>query len=877
MNWFRQAFTRGKIYSDLAEEMRLHLEEKIETLIEGGMGREAAEFQAKREFGNSTLLEERSREVWQWPTLESLCADAKYAMRQLRKSPGFTLTAVLTLALGIGANAVVFSILNALVLRPLNVPQAQNLYAIEFGKDHSPHHSYLDYLDLRDRNRSLDGLVAYGITPAGMDINGSSSRIWLYLASGNYFDVLRVQPYLGRFFHGSDEHGPNSSPYIVLSYAFWRSHFQSDPGVVGRAVQLNKHPFTILGVAPPEFRGTELFLLPDLWMPVVNLEQIEGCCGLTSRSARGLELVGRLNSGMTPAQLTADLNSIAVSLAKTYPKEDESLSFSLARPGLLGNTLGKPVRAFVTGLMLLAALILLAVCANLGSLFAARAADRTKEVALRLALGSSHGRILRQLLTESILISIVGGMLGLAGSVALLHWLSAWQPVPHIPITVPVNPDPRTYVVALLLALVSGILFGLVPVRRVLRTDPYQIIKAGSTGVAGTRRFTPRDLLLAVQIAICAVLVTASLVAVRGLVRSLHSNFGFTADNAMLVTTELSMAGYSDDQAPITQRRMLDAIEAIPGVAAAGYADRLPLGLSWNSSLVFADTTTDLKTSNAAADTLKYRISPGYFSAAGTTLLAGRNLTWHDDKNSPQVAVVNQEFARKVFGSIDKAIGRYYKTEKGARVQFVGVTEDGKYTTLTENPRPAVFVPFLQSSTTDTWLVVRSNRDPQQLAGALDRTLHGVDVGLPLAIDTWHKQLDSALFASRAATIALGVLGGIGAMLAVTGIFGMAAYSVSKRLRELGIRIALGAQRNEVLQAALGKAFRLLAYGSAAGLLLGIAATRVLSSIVYQATPRDPLVLAGVVLTMVLLGLLATWIPAQRALATDPLMLLREE
>lgn len=877
MNWFRRAFTRGKIYSDLAEEMRLHLEEKIETLIEGGMSREAAEFRAKREFGNSTLLEERSREVWQWPTLESLCADSKYAMRQLRKSPGFTLTAVLTLALGIGANAVVFSILNALVLRPLNVPQAQNLYAIEFGKDHSPHHSYLDYLDLRDRNRSLDGLVAYGITPAGMDINGSSSRIWLYLASGNYFDVLRVQPYLGRFFHGSDEHGPNSSPYIVLSYAFWRSHFQSDPGVVGRAVQLNKHPFTILGVAPPEFRGTELFLLPDLWMPVVNLEQIEGCCGLTSRSARGLELVGRLNSGMTPAQLTADLNSIAVSLAKTYPKEDESLSFSLARPGLLGNTLGKPVRAFVTGLMLLAALILLAVCANLGSLFAARAADRTKEVALRLALGSSHGRILRQLLTESILISIVGGMLGLAGSVALLHWLSAWQPVPHIPITVPVNPDPRTYVVALLLALVSGILFGLVPVRRVLRTDPYQIIKAGSTGVAGTRRFTPRDLLLAVQIAICAVLVTASLVAVRGLVRSLHSNFGFTADNAMLVTTELSMAGYSDDQAPITQRRMLDAIEAIPGVAAAGYADRLPLGLSWNSSLVFADTTTDLKTSNAAADTLKYRISPGYFSAAGTTLLAGRNLTWHDDKNSPQVAVVNQEFARKVFGSIDKAIGRYYKTEKGARVQVVGVTEDGKYTTLTENPRPAVFVPFLQSSTTDTWLVVRSNRDPQQLAGALDRTLHGVDVGLPLAIDTWHKQLDSALFASRAATIALGVLGGIGAMLAVTGIFGMAAYSVSKRLRELGIRIALGAQRNEVLQAALGKAFRLLAYGSAAGLLLGIAATRVLSSIVYQATPRDPLVLAGVVLTMVLLGLLATWIPAQRALATDPLMLLREE
>jgi len=243
---------------------------------------------------------------------------------------------------------------------------------------------------------------------------------------------------------------------------------------------------------------------------------------------------------------------------------------------------------------------------------------------------------------------------------------------------------------------------------------------------------------------------------------------------------------------------------------------------------------------------------------------------------APQVAVVNQEFAHKVFGSVDKAIGRYYKTDKGAPVQVVGVTVDGKYTTLTESPRPAVFLPFLQSSTTDTWLVVRSNRDPQQLTGQLDKALHGLDAGLPLAINTWHKQLDSALFPSRAATIALGVLGGIGAMLAVTGIFGMAAYSVSKQLRELGIRIALGAQRKEVLQAALGRAFRLLAFGSTAGLLLGIAATRVLSSIVYQATPRDPLVLAGVVLTM-LLGLLATWIPARRALATDPLMLLREE
>jgi hypothetical protein len=274
---------------------------------------------------------------------------------------------------------------------------------------------------------------------------------------------------------------------------------------------------------------------------------------------------------------------------------------------------------------------------------------------------------------------------------------------------------------------------------------------------------------------------------------------------------------------------------------------------------------------------MRYQVSPGYFAAAATTLLSGRTFTWHDDRNAPHVAVVNQEFARRVFGSIPKALGGYFKIWDGARVQVVGIVENGKYWTLAESPQPAVFLPILQSPSSSTWLVVRSNRDPQELTAALQRTLHTLDAGLPFTITTWTKALDTALFAPRAATAALGVLGGMGALLAITGIFGMAAYSVSRRLRELGIRIALGAQRKEVLQAALGRALKLLALGSAAGLLLGILATRVLAFIVYQATPRDPLVLGGCVLAMLLLGLTATWIPAQRALSVDPLILLREE
>jgi predicted permease len=485
-------------------------------------------------------------------------------------------------------------------------------------------------------------------------------------------------------------------------------------------------------------------------------------------------------------------------------------------------------------------------------------------------------------LTEAILVALMGGVVGIAGSVVLLRGLNAWQPLPSIPINLPVRPDLPTYLVALLLALVSGFLFGLVPVRQVLRANPWQVVKTGSTAATSGRWFGTRDVLLVVQIALCAVLVTSSLVAVRGLVRSLHSNLGFQPQDALVTSTDLNMAGYHGDQVPVMQQRMLDAVAKIPGVVSAGFIDYLPLGLGWNDTAVYASHTTDLRESNEIAETTTYSISPGYFQASGVTLLAGRNLNLHDDSKAPKVAVVNREFARKVFGSVAQAVGGYFKVHDvkvhdGQRIEVAGVVEDGKYKTLTEDPRPVFFVPLLQMPSTATSLVVRSDGDPLSLAGSVHDTIRGLDAGLPATITAWEKALDSALFAARMATISLGVLGLLGAMLAVTGIFGMASYSVSKRLRELGIRVALGAQRKEVLQAALGRTFRLLATGAVAGLLLGLAATRVLSYIVYQATPRDPAVLAGVVLTMLLLGLLAAYAPARRALSIDPVILLRDQ
>jgi len=808
-------------------------------------------------------------------------ADLRLAFRQLRKAPGFSVTAALTLALAIGANTVVFSVLNALVLRPLNVQHPESLFMLErfFGTRTGPSQSYQDYLDLRERSRSFESLVAYDIMGSvGLDSgSGSPLVVWPYMVSGNYFDSLNIQPYLGRFIHASDEHGKNSVPFVVLSYAFWHSRFNADPAAVGRTVQINKHPYTIAGVAPADFRGTELFFAPDLWAPIVDLPQIGGWDPLDERGDHFTWVVGHLKPGVTSAAATSELNTIAATLAKSYPKEDDGLKFTLARPGLIGDTLGEPARAFMAGLMLLAGLILLAACANLGSLFAARAADRSREIALRMALGSPRKLILRQLFTEAILISITGGILGMAGAVGILRVLSTWQPIPDIPINVPVNPDATTYILALLLALVSGLLFGSVPVRQVLRSDPWQVIRSGSSGVGGSRRFTLRDVLLVLQVAICAVLVTASLVAVRGLARSLKSDYGFQPQGALVVKTDLHMAGYDGDQRTQMQRKMLEAATAIPGVTVAGYADRLPLGIGGNDSSVYTDSTTDFRPTNSAGDAQQFNVSPDYFHAAGTKLLDGRTFTLHDDSKAPTVAVVNREFARKVLGRGDHAVGSHFKVWGGTRVEIVGVVEDGKYETMTEDTQPAMFYSFLQQPSNDARIVVRSQRDTPETAAALQRSLHSLDPALPLEIKTWNSELDSALFAARVATVALGVMGLLGAMLAITGIFGMASYAVSKRLRELGIRVALGANRRKVLNAALGPAFRLLAIGSVAGIILGVLATRVLSSIVYQATPKDPAVLGGVIVMMLVVGVVAAWIPARHALAVDPMILLREE
>jgi predicted permease len=866
-----------ELVNDLEEELASHIAHRADDLERAGLGRGEAERQARIEFGARERFKEESYAALGGNVFEIFLRDTRLAMRILRKSKGFTVTAIVTLTLAIGANAVVFGIADALLLRPLQVPQAETLYGTHYG-DGSGFQSYPNYIDLRDRNRSFEDVACFNFALAGFDPGHDPSNSMGFAVSGNYFDVLRVQPRLGRLLHASDERGQNSAPYVVLSYAYWHSRFHDDGGVIGRDVQIDKHPFTVVGVAPEEFRGTLLFLSPDFYVPIVNQQQVGAGNALTERgNNQGVfEVFGHLRPGVTVDEAEADVNAIGSALAKAYPKEVRHQKTTLGKVGL--TAFSGPIHAFLAGLILLSLLILLAACANLGSLFAAHTADRSREVALRLALGATRSRILRQLLTEAVLIACVGGALGLWCSMLLLKSLSAWQPFQGAPIHIPVTLDARNFVVAALLAVLSGLLFGIVPMRQVMRANPYGVVKGGWSPTA-RHGLAIRDELLVMQIAVCAILLTASMVAVSGLLRSLRSQFGFDPRHTLVLGVDLSMGGYSGDNMLATQRRIITAMTEIPGVESAGLVNNYP-PLVYTAAFrvnAYKDDGRELQQSNVIATPYAYEVSPGYFEAAGTQLLAGRSFTWDDNRSAQRVAIANKEYAMKMFGSVEKALGSFYRDQHGDRIEVVGVAEDGKYLSLTESQQPAVFRPFLQSPANLVHVVVRSNGDPDALAAAMRDKLRAIDAGLPVDLQTWGSLLTVVLFPARVASMALCALGIIGGILSITGMFAMAAYSVNKRMKELGIRIALGARRSAVLSAAVGRAVRLLAIGSAAGVILGMPASRVLSSIVYQANAQDPAVLAGVIAAMGLLGLLATWIPAQRALSADPLVLLRED
>ncbi|HEX8801862.1 MAG TPA: FtsX-like permease family protein, partial [Terriglobales bacterium] len=595
----------------------------------------------------------------------------------------------------------------------------------------------------------------------------------------------------------------------------------------------------------------------------------------------------RIKDGITLAQVQAELDTVAARVQKQNPADEDGLEFKLARPGMVGDFLGGAVRRFMFGVMVLAGIVLLAACANLGGLFAARTADRTREIAIRMAVGSSRWRILRHVLAEALAISIFGGAVACGLAWIALTGLAKWHPPTEYPMRFTVEPQPMLVLVALLVSVLAGALFGIMPLRQIFRADPNDAIKGGGFQSGGVRRWALRDALLAAQIALCCVTITAAFVSLRGLRRTLTMDLGFNPRNAVLTTFDLSQAGYSGVAADHLQRQLLERVSQLPGVEAAGYSNTSNLNGDNTVPEVFSQQTTDFRPSNAAFNTYEYDVSPGFLAAGAIPLLAGRDVSFSDTTTTTAVAIVNQEFARRLFhtdkATAGNAIGRYFKNSSGVSIQIVGIAGDGKQFLPSETPRAAAYFPVSQRPTTRTSLIARVRPDPTgavigSTITSIRNVLHDLDPAIPiLTSGEWRSLLAMSFFPAQVATVALGLFGAFGLLLSITGTFGLASYTVSKRIRELSIRVALGAQARQVLSAALGRMLVLLAGGSVAGLLLGVAASRVLSHIVFQATAQDPVVLAAVAFTILFSGLFAVAGPVRRALRVDPANVLREQ
>jgi predicted permease len=862
--------------ADLDQEVHSHLEMLIAENIRAGMPPREAQRAARIELGGVEQVKEQVRDSRTGAFLDSLLQDLRFALRQMQRSPGFALTAVLILALGIAANVIVFGVLQALVLRSLDVPHAEQVMTLQ-PKNAGPFVSYPEVRDVRDGNTVFSAVAVYEFQDFGLEANGVTRPVWGAEVSGQYFDVVGIKPFLGRLLGRDDDDHPGASESAVISWSAWQSDFGADPNIVGTTVRIDKHSYTIVGVAQEGFHGTEKIAQLDIFVPIANEASLDGFNWLESRSYRNLFSVVRLKDGVTAAQVQAELNTIAARIARQYPKDEEGLALKLARPGMIGDFMGGPVRGFLAGVMGLAGIVLLAACANLGSLFAARTADRAREIAIRMALGSSRWRILRQLLVESFVISILGGACACGLAWMALTGLASWHPPTRYPMRFFVLPQPSLILMAFLISVAAGVVFGVMPLRQIFKTDPNETIKSGGIQSVAGRRWALRDVLLAAQIALCCVTVTAAFVSLRGLGKAMTMDLGFNPKNTLLTQFDLSQAAYTGDAADHFQRQLLERVSQIPGVEAAGYANTTPLSGDTMVSAVFSQQSSDFRPSNKAFYAYNYYISPGYLTAAGTPLLAGRDVSFADVAKTPPIAIVNQEFARRLFHT-GQAVGRYFKDRDGVSVQIVGIVADGKQFTLSEDPEAAAFFPISQKASTSTALVVRTRRDTADMVAAIRGVVLDLDRAVPIRdLGPWNTQLTLSFFPIQVATVALGLFGAFGLLLSIAGTFGLASYTVSKRLRELSIRVALGAQAKQILSAALGRMLILLASGSAVGLLLGVAASRLLSVIVYQASAQDPFVLAAVALTLLLTGSLSVAGPVRRVLHADPATLLREQ
>lgn len=806
--------------------------------------------------------------------IEDILRDLRYAIRTFSRSRMFAVTAIVSIALGVGINALVLSVVNGVLFKPLPVADPDRVVFVEHGGG-IPAHSFPDYRDLRDRNATLDGIAGYRITRMDVDAAGSVTREWGYLATGNYFELLGIAPAAGRLLQPADDSAAGASPYAVLSYDYWQSRFAGSTSIVGSTIRINRLAYTVLGVAPPGFYGTEVFYRPAIWVPMAMQAQIEiGNPWLENRNTQNTWVVARLAAGVTVAQAEDNLNAISRQLAQEYGRPPDGPPIRLTRPGLIGDALGAPARAFGIGIVLLAGLVLLTACANLAGASAARAADRQRELAIRLSIGAGRGRIYRQMLTEAVAVAIAGGAIGMLAAMLAAQALSAWQLPVGLAVQLDVRPDGRVFALVFLFSFVAGLVFGLAPARLAARTDPNAALKSAD-GTHRTR-WPVRELLVGVQIALCVLFVTACLASVRSLDRFLTMPLGFEPRNLTIASFDLGLAGYEREAAEALRRQALERVSALPGVESAAYANALPLNSDRSLSSIYVNDELMPVASELPIAT-KYEVSPGFFAALQTRILTGRELDWSDNAQARRVAVVNETFVRQILRAPQGVGQRFQFGRRGAPIEIIGVVETGKYVTLTEPATPAVFTSILQDYNSTTVFLVRSALPTIGIAGELREIVGAIDPAMPLSgIQSAEEMLGGVLLPMRAAAAALSAFAALAIMLAITGIHGLVAYAVARRRREIAIRVAVGAPGTKILGLVMARVATLVAAGAIVGFMLVIAAGQVLRNILFGASATDVATTFAAATILALVGVAACWAPVRSALRLDPRAVLNE-
>ncbi|MET0556228.1 MAG: ABC transporter permease [Vicinamibacteria bacterium] len=884
-----RSILRGRrVERELDEELQFHLDHKIEEGVAQGLSPEDARFRALRAMDGLEQRKEEARDARRVHWLTDFVDDVRYAVRSLRRTPGLTAFVVLTLALGSGMTTTPFSMVDALIFRPYPVPDPGRVVTLTGTSrdDAFEEFSYREYLDIRGATKSYEGVVAStGLTGVGFaaDAAAMPRAKGGLLVSGNYFDVLGVRPQLGRTFRADEDEVPGRDAVVVLGPDLWKHELGSDPAVVGRTVRLNGTDFTVIGVAPDSFPGMLIFTRPDFYMPLAMRPVVAASAKkrfFEDRDDRVLWVTGRLKAEATLAEARSELSVLAKDFERAYPEVSRDRGAAVRTQFEVRTRADDVNWKFGVSFSLLALAVLLVACSNVAGLLLARARTRTREVAVRLALGAGRFRLIRLLLTESLMLAALGGLGGVAVGWAGIRYMQNFRIPSELPSTVPFRMDGRLLAVAIALSFLCALACGLAPALQGTRADLVNGLKAADVDEPGRRRLWGRNVLVVAQVAMSLMLLTASFLMARSFRDSVLQATGFAKDHLLMVRLDPRMARYDAARTQRFYEQLTERVRAVAGVRSVALTQNPPLGLAPFGQLTFVpdgfEMPRDRETFTAAMD----RVDEGYFGTMGVAIVSGRGIRATDTADAPRVAVVNEQLAQHYWPGGD-AVGRHLRLDgrTGPPVEIVGVARTIKYRDLSERPIDFAYVPLAQQPAARMVLLVKSDGDPLALVDPVKAVVRSLDPDLPLLETRSYEDLYrfSAVDGPRTAVEMVATMGIVGLLLAVAGLYGLVAYNVSRRTREIGIRMAIGARPSDVLRLMMGKGLVLVAVGTTIGLALGAAVEQLMNGALFNVGRVDLGAYLIVVPSMLLVTVLAAYVPARRAARIAPTLALRSE